>query len=336
MTENLNLHDYSFEELLFKLSLYRKLNVDISNYTSKITLIPWGNNNETEIKFYETHYPEDFKHLVDFLEWEKKFYGYCTICRRETSLEPSPYKLNDDLSDSELGTYREDEEESYKNSDHYMNSIKVKMIQRVISILEMDTIIKELKCSHDPNHKSFFIFKLTLNEKKNDLEIQKIGQYPSMSEFIKPELEKYKKIMKKLECHEDFLNASKMNATGVAIAAYTYLRRVFEKLINRVFKDNQERMGRSEKEFKDMQMKQKINLLKEFLPTFLTDNKSNIYGLLSAGIHELDEKEASAMYPVLEQAILIIFKQIQDKIDNQLQEQKTKNAINNFATKLKS
>lgn len=214
--------------------------------------------------------------------------------------------------------------------------VEITMRIRIIMLLKYKTFTKVIKCTHDSNHEFIFIYKLKLDEVKSELEFQKIGQFPSLSAFTRPEIDKYKKIMRKLDCHEDFLKASNMNASGMAVAAYVYLRRVFEKVIIRVFEDVQTTVGKSEKEFRDMQMKQKINLLKEYLPTFLTDNNSNIYGLLSAGIHELDEKEASAMFPVLETAILIVFKQIQDKIDNQLLEQRTKNALNNFATEIKS
>ncbi|MGX1832378.1 hypothetical protein ACWIE6_29535 [Paenibacillus taichungensis] len=329
-----NLKDYSFENLLFKLGLYQKVSINTNNFTKKITQTPWGYHQDY-MNVHEWHYSDDFKHLVDFLNWEGKFFGYCPNCKRNNSLEPYRFGFEldeeNEFSESLLESVNEDQLE---HRDISMAEITMKI--RVVMLLKYKTYTKVVKCTHDPNHEFIFIYKLKLDKVKNELEFQKIGQSPSLSEFTRPEIDNYKKIMKKLECHEDFLKASNMNATGMAIAAYTYLRRVFEKVINRVFKDNQEGIGKGEKEFKDMQMKQKINLLKEFLPTFLTDNNSNIYGLLSAGIHELDEKEASAMFPVLETAILIVFKQIQDKIDNQLLEQRTKNALNNFATEIKS
>jgi hypothetical protein len=70
-----------------------------------------------------------------------------------------------------------------------------------------------------------------------------------------------------------------------------YLRRIFEKLIHDHHRDFTERNGPI-KRFDTLRMDEKIGSLAEVLPPALVKNKAT-YGILSKGIHALDEATAS-------------------------------------------
>lgn len=162
--------DYSFEDLLFKLSLYQRFNLDIKNYISKTTIVPWGNYNEIKINRHETHYSEDFQHLINFLRWEGKFYKYCPYCKRANSLQPSQYVMEEELADSMLESFRDDETEYI---DPSINMADITMAIRLNLLLKNKTITKFVKCSHDPNHEFMFIYNLKVDTYKNILELKK-------------------------------------------------------------------------------------------------------------------------------------------------------------------
>jgi succinate dehydrogenase/fumarate reductase flavoprotein subunit len=69
-------------------------------------------------------------------------------------------------------------------------------------------------------------------------------------------------------------------------------------------------------------MDEKIDLLHNYLPSFLVENKS-MYSILSLGIHELDEKTCLANFDTLRVAIEII---LDEKLDEFRKQEKIKAA----------
>ena len=107
-----------------------------------------------------------------------------------------------------------------------------------------------------------------------------------------------------------------------------YLRRIFEKLIFQTFKDNQKEISENIDGFKTKMMEDKIDVLQSFLPSQLVRMKS-IYGILSKGIHELEDEECLAYFNPLKLSIeLILDQKIEEKkkldrnklVDQQIQE----------------
>lgn len=147
----------------------------------------------------------------------------------------------------------------------------------------VDFIDITIVCSRDTKHRYYIYFlKLSGN-------LQKIGQYPSIAEFQIPQAQKYRKILGENQ-YKELTRAIGLNANGVGIGAFVYLRRVFEKLIGEAHEKYKETDTYNEEEYKKLRMDEKINVLKDYLPVFLVKNKA-MYSILSKGIHSLGENE---------------------------------------------
>jgi hypothetical protein len=171
----------------------------------------------------------------------------------------------------------------------------------------------ELLCSMDHNHKIIFQFYIT------DDKIMKIGQYPSTYDLDSNTLKEYKKYLK--VHYEELCKAIKLNAFGIGIGSYVYLRRIFERLVFETFQVNESMLGGIlEKDFLKMDMKDRIKVLKDYLPTFMVDN-SILYKILSKGIHELDEDECLNYFNLVKECIIMI---LQQKIDSEKKNESVK------------
>ena len=82
-------------------------------------------------------------------------------------------------------------------------------------------------------------------------------------------------------------------------------------------------------------MDEKIGLLKDYLPSFLVENKS-IYSILSKGIHELDENTCLEYFETMKLGIEIILDQKLEKKKQKDKEEEAKKRIAQLNGKLKS
>jgi hypothetical protein len=97
-------------------------------------------------------------------------------------------------------------------------------------------------------------------------------------------------------------------AHGVGIGSFVYLRRIFEVLVEEAHVKAQEDKGWDEELYSKKRMNEKVESLKDFLPSRLV-RSINLYGILSKGIHELTEAECKTQYPLVLQAIQLILKE---------------------------
>jgi hypothetical protein len=133
----------------------------------------------------------------------------------------------------------------------------------------------------------------------------KIGQYPSLATLDNADLQKYKKVLEN-ERFKEFSKGIGLASHGVGIGSFVYLRRVFEFLIEESHLQAKKEKGNwNEDEYNRSKMNDKIKLLKDYLPLFLVKNRE-IYGILSKGIHELNEVKCLEMFPNVRVAIEII------------------------------
>jgi hypothetical protein len=116
----------------------------------------------------------------------------------------------------------------------------------------------------------------------------KIGQFPSVADFQIPLAQKYRKILGESQ-YKEFTKGIGLAAHGVGIGSFVYLRRIFENLIEEAHIKAKEEKHFSEENYISSRMDEKISLLKDYLPSFLVENKK-IYAILSTGIHELSEE----------------------------------------------
>lgn len=104
---------------------------------------------------------------------------------------------------------------------------------------------------------------------------------------------------------KEFTKAIGLAANGVGIGSFVYLRRIFENLIEEAHTKAKVRPGWDEEFYNKQRMSERIELLKDYLPEFLVENKS-LYSILSVGIHSLEEDECLAHFEHVKLAIELI------------------------------
>lgn len=195
---------------------------------------------------------------------------YCPTCK-----ENKTFIFEDDRSIEGLGTYK------------------------IINYI--DTCIKSLvyKCPSCENNLFYLIY-------FNGNEIIKLAQYPSLYDVRRDELKKYQKndLIDK-ENFAQLYKAEECASIGYYIAAYTYMRRVYETLLFSVFIQNKNEIGISENDFRKLHSDKKLKAIKDYL-AIDDEIYLPLYGLLSADIHVMSEEQCSQDFAVLKHILLEI------------------------------
>lgn len=133
---------------------------------------------------------------------------------------------------------------------------------------------------------------------------QKIGQYVSIADLHISQIRKYDSVLSKEQLKE-FTRAIGLAANGVGIGSFVYLRRIFEGLILEAYQKANVSKTWNDEIFQKSRTAERIELLKDYLPEFLVENKS-LYGILSKGIHALTENECLEYYETVKVGIELI------------------------------
>lgn len=158
-----------------------------------------------------------------------------------------------------------------------------------------------LECTRGEHEYRFWI------ECDRTRKLKKIGQRPSLADIANDESSRYRKILGPHDAAE-FHKAIGLAAHGVGIGAFVYLRRIFERLINDRFNAFKDAEGWTDEQFNRCRMDGKIELLKGHLPDFLVRNRT-IYGILSQGIHELEDAKCLEYFNVIKSSIVVILEE---------------------------
>ena len=183
---------------------------------------------------------------------------------------------------------------------------------RIISDNEYFYFIAKADCGHN----LIILFKII-----DENTIMKVGQSPSIYD-MNEEINN-KSFLKELgeEYASYYKTACSLNSFNSNIGAMTYLRRIFEKLLLDCFEQNQDELEITKNDFKRLKMEDKLDKLKEFLPSIIFDNGYNqVYSKVSNGIHNLSEDECSQLFIPLRMAIeeiLIEKLELKEKKDRQ-------------------
>lgn len=180
-------------------------------------------------------------------------------------------------------------------------------------------------------YNDLFTFSIFYNAEKRLL--QKIGQYPSIADFHIYEIKQYDKLLSN-DVLKEFTKAIGLAANGVGIGSFVYLRRIFENLILESFEEAKQEGKVKDEALNKSRMDEKIGLLKDYLPSFLVENKS-IYSILSKGIHELDENTCLEYFETMKLGIEIILDQKLEKKKQKEKEEEAKKRIAQLNSKLK-
>lgn len=161
----------------------------------------------------------------------------------------------------------------------------------------------------------------------------KVGQYPSVADIHIGQIKQYDKVLEKPALRE-FTKAIGLAANGVGVGSFVYLRRIFEGLIYDAYNKAKEKDEIDVEEFEKQRMDEKIKTLHSYLPAFIVEH-SNIYGILSKGIHELSEEECLAYFDTMRASIEMILDQRVELREKQKKEEEVKKKIDAITTKLK-
>lgn len=196
---------------------------------------------------------------------------YCPDCGANKTFIYETHSTNKDM-----GQYRRNKESTI----YYQNLVSI--------------VYKCPNCS-----KKIFVEFLYLNDS-----IMKIAQYPALCEISRDELKMFKKnkVIDK-EFFSEIQKADICAGESYFVAAFTYMRRVFENLIKNVFIMNQEKIGVTYEEYAKKKTDQKIKLIKDYLPID-DDVYIPLFSLLSEGIHSLTEQECSENFKLLKSVLI--------------------------------
>lgn len=154
-----------------------------------------------------------------------------------------------------------------------------------------------LECKRTGSTWVFYVF-YDVNEKT----IQKIWQFPSIAELHIAKIKNYVSVLGK-DSLKEFTKWIWLFAHGVWIWSFVYLRRIFEQLIFSTYEVHKTEVHSNN--FQTLRMEEKIDTLKDYLPTNLVKYKS-MYSILSKWIHELSEEECLKYFPIMKTGIELI------------------------------
>ena len=164
--------------------------------------------------------------------------------------------------------------------------------------------------------------------------LQKIGQYPSIADFHIAKVKDYSKVLNK-EKMKEFTRAIGLVANGVGVGSFVYLRRIFEHLLEEAHPEAMKSEDWNEEEYRQAKVKDKILLLKDYLPNFLIEN-IGLYGILSKGIHELEENECLGYFEVVRTGIELILDEKLNEYERKKKQEEAKKKIDALTNKLAS
>ncbi|MBO7415550.1 MAG: hypothetical protein J6U22_03140 [Bacteroidaceae bacterium] len=157
----------------------------------------------------------------------------------------------------------------------------------------------ELECQRYGDH-----FYVQIHYDKNLDIIEKVGQYPSVADIQITQIKHYSKVLDE-QYMKDFTKAIGLAANGVGTGSFVYLRRIFEHLVFEISRQAVADGEIDKNAFSKFRMDEKIEMLKNYLPDVLVNNKA-LYGVLSKGIHELSEDECLDYFSVVREIIELI------------------------------
>jgi len=172
---------------------------------------------------------------------------------------------------------------------------------------------------------------VVFHDPKNSI-LMKVGQFPSVADIHIGQVKQYDKVLEK-PILKEFTKAIGLAANGVGIGSFVYLRRIFENLIYEVLEEAKDVIDIEV--FKVQRMDEKIDTLKNYLPPFIVENKQ-IYGILSKGIHELEEEECLAYFDCMRQSIELILDERLVQLEKKKKEAEVKKALSSIASKIKN
>jgi hypothetical protein len=264
--------------------------------------------------------PYRFEHneiwtLAKIIFWTGTYESYCVECKKE-----STFRVISDELPKELNKYHHDRKKQLAEADIDL------------PLIDDGLYVRDAVCSRSNAHKQIFVFHVTSDFDLDGsfeiiFQLQKIGQYPSFGDINIAKTKNYSGVLEK-HLQKELSRAIGLASHDVGVGAYVYLRRVFEALVEEVHRDRLTAEKWNEEQYLKSRMSEKISILKDSLPKFLTEHPE-MYALLSKGIHELSETECLRNFEALRIGIELI-------LDQRLEERERKRKLEQASAAIKS
>lgn len=208
---------------------------------------------------------------------------YCVDCKKQRifNVQRSYFAINDGVRENER---------NYLNAPNYHRNfdfIDSRLPQYVESI--DGYFYYHLNCASNRQHTYLLILKAK-NISKTEVEFIKVGQYPIFKALNDSKEKVFKKELKTIDATEDYGNYITSVQSNLLAGACTYLRRVLEKMVLYYIQDSQRDSSKCN------HFDQKIELVVDRFDEAIRDALKTVYGLLSKGIHELNNDEIEEFY----------------------------------------
>lgn len=133
---------------------------------------------------------------------------------------------------------------------------------------------------------------------------------------------------------KELYKSNQCKKLGMTVASFVYMRRIFENMLQRIYEEHNTEITLKDpsKKFTDLYVKDKVKLLKPYLPILISENSTSdkyikLYKLLSKGIHKLDEDVCEGLYNIIKELLLMI---LEKEIERKKNEKNLMELENNF------
>ena len=183
-------------------------------------------------------------------------------------------------------------------------------------------------CTKDHSTNAIYFLKYT------DGVFYKIGQYPSPIDTDRRIPNQYTKYLGQ-PYYKYYRYSIALHQESYHIGAYVYLRRILEYLIEQASKQGITDGIISEAKYISLRVGERIKALNKYLPEYMVEHRKILYGVLSLGIHVLDEETCQDAYPILKQSIDFILDDIIEKNKRESAMKNTSAALGKLKEKFK-
>jgi hypothetical protein len=157
-----------------------------------------------------------------------------------------------------------------------------------------------------------------------DNTLTKIGQAPSVADIAFGELRTIDRALERTD-RQELGKALGLFAHDSALGAFVYLRRVFERMVDRAH-ERQASAGHPVEGFSSLRMDEKVAALKDELPELVVRN-SAVFSVLSLGLHELTEEQCAKHFPVIKAVLFQMLEQEEHKRKAAMTQRETEAAL---------
>jgi hypothetical protein len=262
--------------------------------------------------------------------------AHCAVCEKESVFQSMATPLSLSPTKGSTLTFSVDEllEKTYQQAVWPSESLPRGQVGGPFTLSEMEPIALRNRvfhvrfdCPREEKQSLYFFFRV------HNGSMEKVGQSPSLADLHLGDVKKYRKLLGDGK-YQEFTKAVGLNAHGIGIGAFVYLRRIFENLIGSARQEAARSGTWDEDAYNRDRMDEKILLLRDSLPSFLVENRG-IYSVLSRGIHELSEQECLNLFEPLKTGIELILDEKLEQKEKAAKIDRTKQALSKIKGDLK-